>query len=1183
MRFGTKAALLLLAGAFLASCSPEEQAQLELRPAPPADQTIHGFVDGCYTMDASAPDSERFAYLAPTEDGESFEFVTTDEAEASRFYLKASDLATYVFYDSEEQYFVAKEGVFERKSELSSSLIELDDDFKPGAQWEVEAAEQSEGRFKLKHRASGQYLTMTGLADDPGDAVTVTFYPAEGCADYPSLSLDAEGEVEPRQWDDGSVYGFVETHSHIMSNFGFGGAGIFHGAPFHPLGPHHALPSCKMFHGEEGRQDLFGYGFDQGNDLEENDLLTAMVSGRTPEPNHATEGYPVFTDWPNAHSSSTHQTQYYKWIQRAYLGGLRLMVQHATTNQIICELLEGSDTQPTRYSCNDMVAVDRILKETKKMERYIDAQSGGPGEGWFRIVESPAEAREVINNGKMAVVLGIETSNLFDCFLVPPDGEERCTEQDVIDKLDEYHDRGVRAIFPVHKYDNGFSAGDGDRVIIELGNFGQTGHYGNFTTDCPDVPARFDRGDVNFGGLNDPRDDYFAEPPVDMSTFGEEPIDLLLQHVDKLTDGSLEGDYCQNHGLTNLGEFLIQELMSRGMIIEVDHLPQRSYKRAYDILGENDYPAAGTHGGHFNGKIYELGGVSKFNFGNCADPDNPGSRASGLEQRLALMEDAGKYRAEGFGFDLNGFAGAPGPRFGENSVCDQEQQNPVTYPFESHNGDVTFTQPQLADRTPDFNTEGLVHIGMVPELIQDVRNTGVTDEQLEPLFRSGRGLPPHVGESRATRPDVESMSGAGCGWAAASGVTCYDASQASTMLLIDDEKTRAQAAWMYRDMTKTIPRLLCLLILFLPACSPGCFLAPGDEFDVEKVPTPPDYGERTSWAALPDKDDNADLTPPGVEDRQDEATADVFFIHPTTFFDRSRWNDPLDYEKSRTFVDQMVMSGQASAFNGCCRVYAPRYRQATIGTYFADKENAEGAFGTAFSDIERAFEVFLEDHNDGRPFILASHSQGSQHAMRLLERIDVDEDVRARMIAAYIPGFSHPMSRFDEVYDHLEPCRLPRQVGCVAAWDTYREGADAEIPDKAVYWRAGSLVAVAPSEPRQCTNPISWRMSDEKISKERHDGAVKPVYPDGELSFYDILMSDEPLGFEVDALSEPRETLLNAQCKEQGLRVPDLDELGYSATETTPGNYHLLDYRLFYMDIRQNAVERTEAWLERER
>ena len=142
----------------------------------------------------------------------------------------------------------------------------------------------------------------------------------------------------------------------------------------------HALPDCSLFHGPEGRRDLLGYGYDQARngDISVDAILPALASGRLTEFNHHTAGYPEFTGWPAAPFSSTHQTQYYRWLERAYLAGLRLVVQHATSNSVLCELVVGQGIQPVRYSCNDMVAIDREIEEAYNMERYIDAQEGGP-------------------------------------------------------------------------------------------------------------------------------------------------------------------------------------------------------------------------------------------------------------------------------------------------------------------------------------------------------------------------------------------------------------------------------------------------------------------------------------------------------------------------------------------------------------------------------------------------------------------------------------------------------------------------------------------------------------------------------------------------------------------------------------------------------------------------------------
>lgn len=724
--------------------TPTLEEPLFERPPGPAHDGVYSFVNGCYRIEAAPAGassnevkSQEAAFLVAQGDG--FAFAAAEEGAGAAFFMKASDLGTYLFYDEEEHFFVIEEQVFLRKDELLSDIFTLDDSYLPGAQWELQLSEQDETRFQLRHLRSGHYLTMTGLAEQAIDGAVITLYPAEGCAVFPELSLDAEGTVVPRQFDDGSVYGIVDTHSHIMSNFGFGGAGIFHGAPFHPLGVKHALPSCEMFHGVEGRKDLFGFGNDRADEFDEETMLTAFLLGRTPEFNHHTDGYPTFTDWPSAVDSSTHQTQYYRWIERAYLGGLRLIVNHATTNQVICELISGTGAQPIRYSCNDMVAADRIIEESRRMERYIDAQSGGPGKGWFRIVETPAQAREVINEGKLAVILGLEVSALFDCFLVPPGGGERCTEAQVVEALDAYYAKGIRALFPVHKFDNAFSAGDGHRDIIELGNFAHTGHWSNFTEDCPDVPTVFDRGNVSFGELNQPREDYFSDPPNDMSGFADNPNRTLLGHVNVLRGGGLSGDYCQNAGMTALGEFLMMELMKRGMIIEVDHFPRRAYQRAFELLEANDYPAAGTHGNHNRTALYALGGVSRSGISRCGDPERPGTMIQHRRGRIELIESVGGFPAEGFGFDLNGFGGAPRPRFGEKSRCAIPQENPITYPFESLDGDVTFSEPRVGQRTIDFNTEGLAHIGLLPELLEDARRDGATEEDFEHLLKSAEG------------------------------------------------------------------------------------------------------------------------------------------------------------------------------------------------------------------------------------------------------------------------------------------------------------------------------------------------------------------------------------------------------------------------------------------------------------
>jgi microsomal dipeptidase-like Zn-dependent dipeptidase len=734
------ASFLLLGLIPLAAGCGDDALHVERPPAPP-NEGIYGFASGCYTMDATAPGSSDTRWLVASMDGAGFGFTATTADAGARFTLRAADLGTYLFYDADAHYLIADaNGALARTATLDSDVLLVDDSFESPAEWTLEPSVHDATRFQLRHVATGRYLGKQGLTDGTDAAAVIALYPATGCKEFPEASIDAEGEVMPHSWPDGDLYGIADTHEHMFSNFGFGGGGIFHGSPFHREGVEQALSSCERFHGPEGRLDLVGYAFSGLSSLDADSMLAIFSSGMTPGFDHHPDGWPRFTDWPNAWKRSTHQALYYRWIERAYRAGVRLFVQHATTNEALCNLIVGLGTQIVRYSCNDMVAVDREILETRNLERYIDAQAGGPGKGWFRVVTSPAEAREVIKAGKMAVILGIETSNLFDCFLSPRPGYPKCDEAMVKEKLAHYHELGVRAIFPVHKFDNGFSAGDGDRNVGQLGSFINSGHFSNFVTDCPDVPTVFDHGPVKFGGLNQPRADYSAPAPNDMSHFVDSPLGVLAPFLDDLKEPALEGEYCQNAGLTPLGESLLQELMKRGMIIEVDHMPRRSFARAYELLVANDYPPVGSHGNSNRGVVYQLGGVSKFNFGRCGDPARAGAMGDSLRDRVAEIVANGGYPAIGFGFDLNGFAGAPRPRFGPDETCgDVPQAHPITYPFMSFAGDVEFTQPHLGQRTVDFNTEGMIHLGLLPELIEDARRDGVSDAELEPLFRSAEG------------------------------------------------------------------------------------------------------------------------------------------------------------------------------------------------------------------------------------------------------------------------------------------------------------------------------------------------------------------------------------------------------------------------------------------------------------
>ena len=188
--------------------------------------------------------------------------------------------------------------------------------------------------------------------------------------------------------------GTVDAHTHLMSDVGFGGS-IVCGKTFSTNGIAAALQDCPN-HYPNGQLALL-------------ENLTNL-EGEGPGHTHDPVGWPSFKDWPKW-SSLTHQQMYYKWVERAWRGGERIMVADAVNNNVLCSL----PLQVNKYSCDDMATVRRQIAETKKLEQFVDNQYGGTGKGWFRIAYSASEARTYVSQGKLAVILGVEVSNPFGC------------------------------------------------------------------------------------------------------------------------------------------------------------------------------------------------------------------------------------------------------------------------------------------------------------------------------------------------------------------------------------------------------------------------------------------------------------------------------------------------------------------------------------------------------------------------------------------------------------------------------------------------------------------------------------------------------------------------------------------------------------------------------------------------
>ncbi|MFK3651389.1 DUF3089 domain-containing protein [Lysobacter enzymogenes] len=367
------------------------------------------------------------------------------------------------------------------------------------------------------------------------------------------------------------------------------------------------------------------------------------------------------------------------------------------------------------------------------------------------------------------------------------------------------------------------------------------------------------------------------------------------------------------------------------------------------------------------------------------------------------------------------------------------------------------------------------------------------------------------------------------------------------------------------------------LVAIALACGAGCspmqrvvapvkrmVLDPKREFDRTAEPAAPDYRDARYWAALPDKRDGADATPIGMRNRQADAAVDVFYIHPTTYFSRAGWNQPLDDEDANRGTE-FALRAQASAFNEVGRIYAPRYRQMTLNGYLsASDSDRDKALDLAYRDVRAAFDEFLSQRSHGRPFIIAAHSQGSGHGLRLLSELmsDLAPDpaLRKRLVAAYLIGAAVPQDALQQSVPGIALCATPQQTGCAVFYNTIESGAfdPGERPkrfERVRAWYPGGFRSV--ERPRLlCVNPVTWRADGEASPLSAHLGALHAE-------------RNRPL-------PEPQPRRVSARCDDDGLLQTTLPD-GEWRQWWFGGDQHVNDYQLFYMDIRANAAQRVAA------
>jgi hypothetical protein len=329
-------------------------------------------------------------------------------------------------------------------------------------------------------------------------------------------------------------------------------------------------------------------------------------------------------------------------------------------------------------------------------------------------------------------------------------------------------------------------------------------------------------------------------------------------------------------------------------------------------------------------------------------------------------------------------------------------------------------------------------------------------------------------------------------------------------------------------------------IILMMFCFISCSSLPKGSFGHD-IPTAPDYQDPSNWAAMPNRIDSADAVPIAAwKDIQRDAPIDVFFIHPTTYTGKAGhtdWNASIEDEKLNEQTDESTIYYQASIFNGAGKIYAPRYRQSHLNCFFTDKKtDAAKSLELAYMDVRDAFEYYLEHFNHGRPFIIASHSQGTFHAKKLIQEYVDGTPLQNKLVVAYLAGL--PVT--DDYFKAIKPCVTKDETGCFCSWRTFKEGY---LPKK-LHFPDSNIVV---------TNPVTWDASIPVSTQDQHIGAIlknfNKLYPElVKTSIYkDLLWVNKP-------------------------KFP-------GSFLVTTKNYHVGDYNFFYADIRQNAQDRVKAYL----
>jgi microsomal dipeptidase-like Zn-dependent dipeptidase len=582
---------------------------------------------------------------------------------AVRLYLKPTGLGTYLLYDAGDRLMTAAGGSTVTRGTAPA----------PPAEWAI--APRRRGRYAIRSVANGRHLAFErrtrALVTRPGPkAPLFRVRRARGCHSYPEAALGARGRTARGTRRDGSLIGFADAHLHVTADLRGGGL-VISGESFSRFGITQALGRDADVHGPDGRLDVTG-----------NLLRSGSAAGT-----HDTNGWPTFAGWPTF-DTYTHQQVYYRWLQRAWLDGLRLIVAQTVEDEPLCEI------EPRRsHSCDEPETIELQVARLRALQDYVDAQSGGRGRGWFRLVRTPRAARRVVRRGKLAVIVGVESSNPFGCSEFQ--SQPQCDRADIDAGIERMRALGVRTMFVAHWVDNalaGAALEEGDKgSFIGAMQVQQTGHAFQ-TGPCPH-PGQ---------GV-----------PALPGPLGEAAPDQRV---------------CNTKGLTDLGEYAIRRMMANHMLIEVDHLSEPARVQVLAIAEAEHYPLVSSHTG--SGGVWDPSELRRLFAGGGFATARIDS-AQKLSDRVLELRgySSDRFPPIGLGTDTGGFNALPEPD-------PEAQQKPVRYPFKSFICNVSFERQRTGQRTFDINKDGVAHYGLLPDLLADVQGRQGGKQALAVLGRS---------------------------------------------------------------------------------------------------------------------------------------------------------------------------------------------------------------------------------------------------------------------------------------------------------------------------------------------------------------------------------------------------------------------------------------------------------------